>query len=147
MMRNNNNSVYNAGWGGNMAPGVTNQWMTGIYIANKEISIKSISWDLRFSLTAAGPNIPLQDINMILYYLLIGDADNIIGRPFMPMAAPAGGAVQNGLHIQLNRPQQLQFDSFYVKNACPVSIYMTNHDLVQTYYYATSVTIETEETL
>jgi len=108
------------------------------------IKVKSIMWDLRITdplgIILALETQTTQDFMLFLEHI---NMVTPITNPFQNFILPLAVA-QNGTRVQMTRPQQIFFDSFYIPGNTAISINMTNHDALINYTYNNCVIIETE---
>lgn len=112
-----------------------------IQAPNRRFRIKSIYWDV-YIINAAGE--PLNPYTQITQRCSInlGLGIPLVTSLFIPGSGTAFN--QNGDNIQLNKPGQVIFDSWFVQHALYCSYFGVNTGAV-TYEHFTTVIIETEE--
>jgi branched-subunit amino acid aminotransferase/4-amino-4-deoxychorismate lyase len=139
------NKIYTHCIRGTVLPGITQLFLMTLNDQNREFMIRSVSFDIHIMNNAA-PGAPLnlntQTTQMFLLFIgaLAGDIKiaKLIDSP--PVA---GYAQYPGQVIFITRPGQLLFNSFYVWNEIPIRFEYYNTDLIETYYFTMTLTIET----
>lgn len=116
---------------------------------NREFKLKSIFFDihLRYPNIGIQTLIPLEQ-NTTQYFCLTIRA-NIVGARFAnnfeDLVETIPNSVQNnGTAIQLYKPGQVLFDSFFVANQLNVLLAYTNNDVLNDILYCANITIEIE---
>jgi len=134
------NKVYTANWVEPIAAGMDFDTDFSILSVNRQIKIKSITWDINVIEIPSGKRIDLVATQTIKPYLqLFVDTfartfNNISGVPI----------TLNGKQIDLYRPGQWLFDSFFITNQLFGKILIRNSSLFGA-TIETTLIIETEE--
>ena len=91
---------------------------------NREMKIKSISWDFLTQDDVTGKIIPFELLTDSRIALIIGDANKKLCEAFTPVLPFA--PLYNGGVFYLLRPQQVIFNSFFLTSDLPLRILIDN---------------------
>jgi hypothetical protein len=109
---------------------------------NRSVNIKSLLYDLRIFNSGTFQILPINN-NYFWFNLLIGsDANNKIGSIFENISGT--WASYTGQGFTLLRPQFVLFDSFFIRNALPCTLYVENHDAAISIGFYVTIVMEVE---
>jgi hypothetical protein len=141
--------VYSVNLGNTILPGAAEIVNFQLNSYGRKFFINSIFFDISLMTTAPVNVLPLeqnttQEFGLLIYGFPIADQIQI-ANPFENISVP-GAIVSSGRTLRIYRPGQFHFQNWRFANNIGLTFDYQNHDLVITYMYDCSVTIEIEET-
>ena len=112
---------------------------------NRVCYLKSIVFDLRIQQMVSGQNLPLeqnldQQFRLRLTAVPVG---SLYAQIFENISVPAAAIV--GSTINIFKPGQLKWDSFFVQHVLHFEFNYTNNNAAIVFYYIASVVVELED--
>lgn len=140
-----NNKVFSCQFNGIVpaAGGAYNQ-LFDMPLPNNTIKLKSIWFDVQINEQVSGIRLPIANQTTQNFGLQVGTGviPGTIGDPFANFTAITVNS--NGNSILLYRPQQLLFDSFFIRNFLQLNYFAVNNDILIAYLHHVAVVIEGE---
>lgn len=137
------NKVYTATFSQVVAVGAT--WSSNLQILSpgRDLQIKSIFLDIRFTDNGSGRIIPWRYSSEQIITLIVGNFTDKMALPFVI----AGGTPPafNGNYLRKTDPGQINFDSFFVSELLPVNVQGSNLSAGTICVHDVTVTIEIAE--
>ena len=113
---------------------------------NRQFKIKSLTYDLRLNVSASGIPIDVNNQDIISLRLILGGAFPITQmHKSLTATAPAPGIVANGVSIDIVKPGQYLFDSWFIQSAMDITVEAINSDPINDIRTFTTLIFETEE--
>ena len=141
----NKQKIYSAVWTGTVAAGA-NQNINGLITnTQRELAIRSITWDWKCRDNATTMLLPFatQTTQEILLSIGAYNVNFPVAEAFTP-AAPLAPASNGGL-IWLYTPGKRNFQNFYASNGLQFQFVQANHDPLNAVDIAFSLIVEIEE--
>lgn len=147
---NYSNKVYSGHWSGiAIVGGVGLIANFEIPLPARQAKLKSLLLDMHFEINAAAPdffNVP-EDSALLRWWLDIGSGvlGDQITNAFVPVGA--GLLVLNmfGEMFRLFKSRQYLFESFFIQNVLPMTIYVANLDILNQINVCATVVIELDD--
>jgi hypothetical protein len=117
---------------------------------NRDFILKSICYNIYIRETVTHEILPeaintTQDHSIYMNAFPVASGF-LIGNPFADLALFAGTTFNNATQIFLNKPGQINFESFYIVNSLIFYFFYINRDLLLSYDYIMQLIVETSET-
>jgi len=110
---------------------------------SRELQLRSILLDWKIVNNTTNAVLPFDSPGLEKMALQVGDLNTQISYPFIPVAGTA--PVFNATFLQIYRPGQYFFNSFFIKNSISFNLSVQNDDAANTYTHALHLTVEITE--
>jgi hypothetical protein len=110
---------------------------------SRELQLRSILLDWRIVNNTTNAVLPFDSPGLQKMALQIGDLNNQISSVFIPVLGI--NPVFNGIFLQIYRPGQYFFNSFFIKNSISFNLSVQNDDAASGHTHALHLTAEITE--
>jgi len=144
-MEQKGNRVFTAILSQNVAAGGNAVNIMTVDISNRTARLKSISLDV-YMRTVAGVILPMEQNNTQQFNLQVDAVPQ--ASPFAQIVSNFAGTsllTNNGNRINIRRPNQLKFDSFFIRSNLLLSFNYMNNDVLNAYIFEATIIVELED--
>lgn len=136
------NIVYSATYDETVLNGIPFQSDFEILSPGRNIQLKSITLTHKIVNATLDTIYPLESNVDQFLWLLVGNYTNMIANAFSNISDPPSNA---GNLMIITQPQQYFFDSFFINNRIPLTLYIRNGNAAGVRRHLVSIIIETTE--